>query len=228
MDRGRQVAAIFDLDRTLTRRDTYLAFLFSTLQRRPTRFISSMRLPIAVLAHWAHVRDNTWLKERFLAAILGGATSEQIDSWSDAFVARVLHSGLRNQARKVIESHRQVGHRLIMATASFDFYVEKLAEQLGFDAVISTRPVWDSQGRISGKLESANCYGAAKVERLIAHFGAARADWHIVAYTDDYSDLPMLEWADYAVTVNPTARLRAIARDRQYEIQDWEDFHLGA
>ena len=220
---GRKVAAVIDLDHTITKRDTYLAFLMKGLRRRPSRLVSSVGLPMAVLAHWAKLRDNTWLKERFLSAILGGATKDQINQWANVFSSQLMSCGLRLKARDVIESHRAAGHHLVMATASFDFYVENIAKQLNFDAFIATESVWDKEGRLKGTLKSENCYGATKVNRLEDYFGGCRNDWYVIAYSDDYRDLPMLEWADYAIAVNPSSRLRVIAIEQGYEIQNWDD-----
>lgn len=222
MEGDSKVAVVFDLDHTLTKRDTYLAFLFLGLRKRPIRLFFSVGLPIAVLTYWLKLRNNTWLKERFLSAILEGSTKEQLDQWADEFLCKLLRSGLRTRAREIIESHRATGHKLILVTASFDFYVEKLANHLGFNAVISTESAWSPDGKLKGKLKSDNCYGTVKVERLNAYFADNRNDWCIVAYSDSHRDLPMLEWADYSVAVNPTQKLRAIALDRKYEIQDWD------
>ncbi len=219
----RKVAAVIDLDHTLTKRDTYLAFLFHGLRKRPSRLFQSAILPFAVIAHWAKLRDSTWLKETFLSAILGDATQEQIACWSDSFVRKVLHSGLRKRATEVIEMHRTQRHHLIMATASFDFYAEKLAGQLHFDAIVATQPAWDAHGRLLGILQSRNCYGLEKVARLNTYYQNDRNSWFVIAYSDDHRDLPMLEWADYPVVVNPTPKLKAIAIDRKYEIQNWDE-----
>ena len=217
-----KIAAVFDLDHTLTKRDTYLAFLLLALTKRPVRLFFSLGLPFAVVAYWLKFRNNSWLKERFLSAILGGATRAQIDQWADEFVNRLLHSGLRARARQILEAHQAAGQQIVLVTASFDFYVEKLADHLGFNVVISTESAWSTAGRLEGRLKSGNCYGKTKVERLNGYFGEPRSDWRIIAYSDDHRDLPMLEWADYAVAVNPTEQLRAIALAHNFKIQDWD------
>ena len=63
--------AVFDLDGTITRRDTYLAYLLGFLGRHPERWSRAAPLPFAVLYHLAGWRSNTWLKTTFLRAVLG-------------------------------------------------------------------------------------------------------------------------------------------------------------
>lgn len=222
MERQNKVAAVFDLDHTLTRRDTYLAFLVLALRKRPVRLAYCLHLPFAVLAYWTRLRNNTWLKEKFLAAILQGATRTQISQWAEEFTDSLVRSGLRARARNIIESHKSADVLLVMATASFDFYVTRLANRLGFQSVISTESAWDQDDRLEGRLKSGNCYGSAKIARLAEFFGDNRTDWKITAYSDHHKDAPMLEWADIAIAVNPTRQLLKIARTRNYDIQDWD------
>ena len=62
---------LFDLDGTITRRDTYLAYLLGFLARHPERLLRAAPLSLAALRYLIGERDNTWLKTTFLRAILG-------------------------------------------------------------------------------------------------------------------------------------------------------------
>jgi phosphoserine phosphatase len=44
---------------------------------------------------------------------------------------------------------------------------------------------------------------------------------HVRFYSDHASDAPAFEWADEAVAVNPHARLRKLAGERGWAIEDW-------
>ena len=61
-----KTVAIFDLDNTITYKDTYLAFLFKLLRDHPLRLFNCVKLPVAVLLYKTGRRDNSWLKETFL------------------------------------------------------------------------------------------------------------------------------------------------------------------
>lgn len=214
-------AAVFDLDNTITKSDTYISILLLILFQRPQRMIYSLLLPCAVLAHKIGLKDNTWLKKTFLKIIAGGATLDQIDEWAEQFVLKIISYGIYPEALKAIEIHKKNGHRLIMATASFDFYVLKLAEKLGFDEVVCTQSSWDESNRINGEIDGKNCYGDAKLMKLKKHFGSERNQWYIIGYSDHHSDTPMLEWVDQAIAINPTKKLRKISGSRNYVIKKW-------
>ncbi len=222
-----RVAAIFDLDGTITRQDTYVAFLVAILCNQPLRLLRAVWLPVAVVLYGLKLRDNSWLKQTFLRAIAGGATQEQVNRWVEPFLASLLKAGIRPGAVQAIRRHHEAGHHLVMVTASFDFYAEELGRRLGFNAVICTRSVWDTTGRLKGELDGENCYGRVKLDRLNAHFGDQRDEWYIIGYSDHHSDALLMEWVDQAVVVNPTARLSRMAALYGYEVQDWEAAHSG-
>ncbi len=219
---ARRVVALLDLDGTITKRDTFIPFLLGFLLSYPTRLWRVGSLPFAIALHVLGLRDNAWLKERFLAAVLGGAHRNEIDPWAEIFAERVVARGLRRKARRVIEHHRAAGHELALATASLDLYVDRLAERLGFDMVICTAAEWRPDGTLSGRLNGPNCYGDAKRAAFWSRMGVARDQLYLIAYSDHHADLPILTEADRAVTVNPTRRLLRAARLGHLEVQDWD------
>ncbi len=217
-----RIAAIFDLDYTVTNKDTYLSFLRSLLRRYPARLIRSSWLPFAVLLYKTGLRDNHWLKRIFLQTIAGGMTSRQINECTERFLDGLINEGIRPGALEAINKHKQANHQLILATASFDFYAEKLGRRLGFDAVICTRAVWHADHRLHGGILDENCYGPIKLERLMEFFGENRHRFYLFGYSDHHADEPLLHWVDQATAVNPTTQLTKIARQRNFSIVDWD------
>jgi hypothetical protein len=82
----RRSVAIFDLDGTLTWRDTLLPFLLSFLRRHPRRIVGLWRLPFALWSFAARDRDRGALKSRVIRMVMGGAARTDIDACADAFV----------------------------------------------------------------------------------------------------------------------------------------------
>ena len=117
--------------------------------------------------------------------------------------------------------HQDADHRVMLATASPDIYVLHLAEQLGISEIICTRAERDPQGRLTGRLDGANCHGVEKLKRVKEAFGSERKDCTIVAYSDHESDFELLEWADVGIAVHPTASLRKQAIAAKIQVVDW-------
>ena len=164
--KSKPVTAIFDLDGTITRYDTYLRYLIGYLIRHPRRLIPAARLPWVVAQFYFGFVDNTYVKKQFLRAILAGSTREEIDTWNLKFIEELMRTGVRKEAIAHIHYHRTLGHKLILATASLDFYVRPLAEKLGFEYVVCTQSKWTDNDRLVGDLIGPNCYGRAKLELL--------------------------------------------------------------
>lgn len=217
----KQVVAIFDLDGTITKCDTYVAFLIGFLKENPARVVRSALLPFAVFLYLLGWRDNRWLKVTFLRTIAGGASREEIARSVDILVSRLIGNELRPGAIEAIQYHRRKGHVLVLATASMDFYAEKIGSRLGFDQVISTLAAWDTQNRLTGGLCGNNCYGTNKLDRIKMALGPGQCEWHKIVYSDHHSDLPMMEWANNAIAINPKRGLSAVALKHNYEIRDW-------
>jgi phosphatidylglycerophosphatase C len=213
--------ALFDLDGTITRRDTYLAYLVGFLARHPERWPRAAPLPLAVLCHLVGWRSNTWLKTTFLRAILGGVQRQRLESWTESFLERVLSRGLRAGALETIERHRAAGDGLVLVTASLDFYAEPLGRRLGFETILCTRAQYDDAGRVTGELAGGNCYGADKLVRVQQYLQQHLPGTPVICYCDHHSDLPLLQFAQRAIAVNPTRRLRRTAERIGLPIEDW-------
>jgi len=221
MNDERRAAAIFDLDGTISRRDTYLAYLAGFALRHPKRWRRMPGLPFDVLRFKLGLKDNTWLKQRFLSAVLGGVSRQSLRAWTATFNERLMRRGLRPRALRQIRKHKEQGYRLILISASPDLYVDDLSRRLGFSESICTCVEWDANGRLTGRLDGKNCYGAEKCVRLKRYFGEDRRHWHVIAYSDHHSDLPLLTWANQGVAVSPTRRLAHEARRKGLAILSW-------
>jgi len=144
---------------------------------------------------------------------------------AEAFADRVMRDGVFAAALRQIETDRAAGYRLVMATASYRFYVESIAERLGFDAVIGTESLRDANGHLLAGIDGENCYGPAKlamIERWMAREGIARHDAHVRFYSDHVSDAPTFAWADEPFAVNAHGPLRLLAKAKGWPMPDWE------
>ncbi len=216
-------AAVFDLDRTITRYGTWTPFVLRVARHRPWKLALAVPIALAALAWAARLVPRRRLKELMLRAALLGEHPCTVGTEAEAFVDDCLHKGLRPGAIAAIDRHRANGDHLVLATASFDFYAEIFARRLGFDAVVATRAARDGAGHLSGRIDGENCRAAAKLRALEQHLAAQRGRWRVIVYSDHHSDIPVLDWADVAVAVNPTRRLRRRARARGWRIVDWNE-----
>ena len=213
--------AIFDLDGTITRKDTYRAYLLGYMLRKPGVWPNAALLPAELAAYKLLRHDNAWLKERFLTRILGGRSRRDVDQWTRVFVERKRSKGLRPGAVEQIQKHKREGDLIIVATASFSFYVKPLVSHFEPDECICTEALWHEDDRLVGKIDGYNCYGERKLERVKALLGAERESTEVTAYSDHASDLPLLTWADRGVFVNPGRKDAAKAGKLGLDVAWW-------
>jgi HAD superfamily hydrolase (TIGR01490 family) len=222
VDRERRpTVAVFDLDCTITRRATFTPFVVSVARRSPRKFAHAIPIILAAALCAMGFLPRARLKELMLSAVLGGASAALVQEHVDRFVDACLEAGLRPGALEAIERHRQHGDRLLLATASFDLYACTLGQRLGFDTVVATLAQWDDQDRLSGRIAGDNCRGEAKLRAVERALPGANERFRVVAYSDELADLPLLKWADTAIAVNPSGRLRRYARAAGWPVVDW-------
>lgn len=218
--------AIYDMDRTITRRATYTPFLIhAALALAPWRLLL---VPIALLSMVAYglgLVDRGRLKEINYGLLIGrsvdpAAMRKVIDDFADRQVAANILPG----ARRSIAADRAAGRRLVMATASYRLYAGAIAERLGFRDVIATETHLDAHGRIIARIDGANCYGDSKlamIEQWLEQQGLTREAVHIRFYSDHISDSVVHHWSDEAVATNAHDRLVRLARSEGWEVHDW-------
>jgi HAD superfamily hydrolase (TIGR01490 family) len=214
-----ETVAIFDLDGTITRHDTYLAFLLFVLARRPHRLAHCIAQSVTVLRFALGRASNDDLKRCLLRAVAGGLDRPSLDTLADRFAEQCCARMVKPAARQRIAWHRSQGHRLILATASLDLTAERIGQRLGFDATLATRAAWHD-GRITGELASANLRGDHKLAAIQALYTACPMP-HVFAYSDHHSDLPLLRFADHPTAVDPTRRLADSAQASGMAIEHW-------
>lgn len=213
---------VFDLDGTLTKRDTYLPFLFGFLLRHPWRFLRALHLPIAVAMHLIGWRSNTWLKTVFLRACMGGVSRAALTAWINKFSAQVVSNELRTGALSQLQEYKNDDQVvLVLASASFDIYVDRIGQLLGFEYVIASEAEWGVDDCLTGELHSLNCYGEEKVKRIKTWLETVQHGSVDIAYSDHHSDMPLLQFASAGIAVNPTDKLRSFTTSSQIQIVAW-------
>lgn len=218
--------AVYDMDRTVTKRPTYGSFLFHCAVRRaPWRLLLLPLVALSVLAYAMRLVDRAKLKEINHHLLIGHRVHlNELRPLVDSFAARQVDRNIRPGARRAIERDKEEGRRLVLATASYRLYADAIAQRLGFDDVIGTGSIIGLDDRVHAKIGGENAYGEAKM-RMIADWveqsGLKGVHGHVRFYSDHVSDQPAFEWSDEPVAVNPHSKLRRLAEDRGWAVEDW-------
>lgn len=214
--------AIFDLDRTVTRRGTWTRFVLFAGGWHPG-FL--MRLPLWLwhgVAGVAGLTDGLAYK-RYSLRLLSVMSAPELKARAEAFVAREVANGLRPGAVDAIRYHLARGDRMILATACVDLLALPFGQALGFHDVVSTPLVpAEASGRFVPTMSGPNCDGPEKLRRVEALHLARPFVVPVLAYSDHVSDLHLLEWADRGFAVNPSRGLRRAAQRSAVRVVDFD------
>jgi HAD superfamily phosphoserine phosphatase-like hydrolase len=195
------------------------------MRRTPWRLLLLPFVALSLLAYGLRLIDRARLKEINHQLLIGhrvhlSALKPLVDSFADAQV----RTNIRPGAREAIARDKSEGRRLVLATASYRLYADAIADRLGFDDVIGTGSLIGLDERVHAKIGGENAYGEAKM-RMIADWvdksGLKGVHGHVRFYSDHVSDLPAFEWSDEPVAVNPHGKLRRLAEQRGWAVEDW-------
>jgi HAD superfamily hydrolase (TIGR01490 family) len=221
---AKPIIHIFDLDRTITRLPTYSAFLLGTARKQaPWRlFLAPLLIPF-LLGYLCKILSRKSLKQIMHRLMLGRRISRvDIENAADEFAATVINGGVFTDIKAIIDAAHLAGERVIIATASHQFYVKAIADSLNITDIVATGSVWRGD-MLTPKILHENCYGTAKLAMLKSYFAAHDIDRdivHVIFYSDHISDLPTFEWSDEPIVKNASPQLRSVAQTRGWRILD--------
>lgn len=206
--------AAFDVDGTLSRRDTLLPFLQRLCGiQRLARALAANGVDLSRMAAGAADRDA--VKDALLVRLLAGRDARQVAAAGETYADFLVdHARLRPDTRHRLDEHRAAGHRVVLVSASPEVYLAPLGRRLGVDAVLASALEVGADGLLTGRLAGRNCRGAEKVARLDAWLGAgagAEHGTHLYAYGDSNGDRELLARADVGVLVRRRRPLPALA-----------------
>jgi HAD superfamily hydrolase (TIGR01490 family) len=221
MTSDRPRAALFDMDRTLVRRET--ASLYVRYQRSigEATWRDSARVLFWVTQYTLGVIDAPAVAAKAMRQLAGmpeTVMAARCDDWFRTWV----EPHVADLGRAAVAFHKQRGDVLAIVTGATTYAARPLARRLGIDHVVSSELEVDAQGRFTGRVVDPLCYGHGKVERAerlakTLGFSIAEASF----YSDSYTDLPLLERVAEPIIVNPDARLRRVAQRRGWRIEAW-------
>jgi HAD superfamily hydrolase (TIGR01490 family) len=214
-------AALFDLDRTLVRKET--ATLYVKWQREvglaTTRDLA--RTMYWVLQYTFGILDAHAVARRAVATLEGKPEKKMTEECEAWFTSHVLPH-VADEGRRAVARHREAGDLVAIVTGATPYVARPLARALGIDHVVSSELEVDAGGAFTGKSIDPLCYGEGKVTR--AEKLAREHDFDLskaVFYTDSLTDLPLLQRVGEPIAVNPDPRLKRVARRRGWRIEAW-------
>ncbi|GGY79191.1 HAD family hydrolase [Marinobacter zhanjiangensis] len=161
--------------------------------------------------------------QRFALSAIAGRDPEEVAVWRQAFMDSRIRPLYQPKADRLLTSHRNQGHTLMIITATNRFVTGPIAEAMGIEHLIATEPEF-RDGRYTGDITGVPSFQDGKVLRLQQwlrdHDATLEGAWF---YSDSHNDLPLLRLVDNPVAVDPDPTLEQYARQQGWPVMSLRD-----
>jgi HAD superfamily hydrolase (TIGR01490 family) len=207
--------AFYDFDGTLVSSNVVDQYLWYAKKAGWWRIARAIALAPRWLA--AEARSRRLFNEIFFREYRG-LHRQWMESRAAEMCDAILLPALYRGARSLIQRDRERGFRTVLVTGSLDFAIAPFLDRLGMDEAITNRLEFNN-GVATGALLDPIIAGPEKVTAMTLlqekyNVESARCK----AYSDSFSDAPMLEAVGMPTATNPDRRLRALAVERGWPI----------
>jgi HAD superfamily hydrolase (TIGR01490 family) len=218
-------AAFYDVDGTLIRINIVHAFAFYASRHASlmTSARNTLKTALSIPVFWAADKlSRKWFNEIFYRSY-EGASEDRLVVLAEELFEDVIKPNIYPRAQELIEDSRRAGVRQVMVSGALDFTMQPLARFLGVDDLIANRLEF-VDNYATGKLRKPFVAGATKAEIMRDYAREHAIDlaqsW---AYTDSFSDYPMLAVVGHPTACNPDLRLRSLARSYDWPVLDLDE-----
>jgi HAD superfamily hydrolase (TIGR01490 family) len=212
--------ALFDLDHTLLSGDSDvlwcdflvgLGLLDPSFAERNRRMAEDYTAGVVTPADYCS----------FYAGTLAGQDETYWEPIRQRFLAEVIRPRIPDDARALLQRHRDLGHTLVLTTATNRIVSALTAVDLRVDHYLAT-DVEMVDGRFTGRTRGMLNMRTGKVERLRAWLqdqGEAETVLRQATfYSDSINDLPLLSVVRQPVVVDPDPRLESTALRKGWQV----------
>ena len=181
----------FDFDGTITTDDSLLKFIRFVVGDR--RFLLGLVVlsPMLVLQKFKLI-PNYKAKQYMLSWFFKGMSKEAFLKVANEYSLVHIDKILRPKAIEKINWHKNQGHKVVVVSASIEFWLRPWCEKNGLELIATKLEIKDDI--VTGKLLSKNCYGVEKVNRIKEIYNLKDFEY-IYSYGDSSGDKQMLELA---------------------------------
>ena len=208
-----RVVAIFDVDQTLVQGYTERLFF---------RYLVAQGL-LPVLRALSYLGRLTWNpRERFRdKTYLQGLPVPEILHLARQCYQEHIAPRLSAVGVACVREHQVQGHDIVLLTGSLAFLIAPLQEELGADWLIATE-VGQNGSRFTGEITGLHPRGESKLRLLLELSRAQNLDLsRSFAYGDHLQDFHLFRRIGYPVAVNPSWRLKRLARRHHWPIRSF-------
>lgn len=195
--------AIFDIDFTLTKKETLIQFYMYMMKKNPKLLIYIPRIIFSGLFYALKINKEKKTKEIFMRFIKG-IKEEEMKKIVKEFYDEKLSKILYEDSIKMIKKLKSQGCMIILISASPEFYLEEFYNIKEVDKVMGSR-ISCKEGIYENRMDGDNCKGEEKVKRLREYLQQENIDVDFknsYMFSDSLSDLPLFKLVGNPYLIN--------------------------
>jgi len=215
-------AAFFDLDKTILARSSSFVFAVPFYREGLIGRSDVIRSAYAQFVYLASGADHEQMEtmREYMSKLVTGWDVEKVQLIVAETLDEIVDPIVFDEAVSLIAEHKAAGRDVIIISSSGTDIVEPIGQRLGVDLAIGTQ-VAIEDGKYTGEILF-YAYGEGKAEAMVSLADERGYDLDAsYAYSDSFTDLPMLEIVGHPSAVNPDSDLRKVAVERGWEILDF-------
>lgn len=184
--------AFFDLDGTITKKDTLIEFIKFAIGSYQYYKGLIVLCPI-LLAYKLKIISNNIAKEKLISHFFKGWDIIEFENLANNYSIWEIDKIIRPKALERIVWHLECGHKVVVVSASIESWLNGWCKKNNLE-LLGTKLEFNNN-ILTGKFSNKNCYGIEKVNRIKEKYNLN--DYHtIFAYGDSKGDKEMLNIAD--------------------------------
>jgi HAD superfamily hydrolase (TIGR01490 family) len=220
---GMAIAAFFDLDKTILAKSSSFVFAKPFYKEGLIGRTDVLRSAYAQFMFLTSGADHDQMESmrKYISELVTGWEVAKVQTIVSETLDSIVDPLVFQEAVDLIAMHKELGHVVIVISTSGTDVVEPIAARLGADIAIGTQ-VEIVDGKYTGEI-TFYAYGAGKAEAI--HSLALEHGFNLsecFAYSDSYTDVPMLRAVGNPSAVNPDSELRELAKENNWPILDFE------
>ncbi|WP_123053447.1 HAD-IB family hydrolase [Clostridium sp. JN-1] len=195
--------AIFDVDYTLTKRETLAEFYLFMLTKNPKLIMHLPKSIVSAFFYVFKVFNAAKAKENFIAFI-DGIEEKKMKSLVEEFYEKRLSKIFYKDAIDTMKKLKKQGCKIYLISASAEFYLNELYKIEEVDKVIGTKFTCE-HGIYRRKIIGENCKGEEKVKRLMSVLKEENIEVDFknsYMFSDSLSDMPLFKLVGNPYLIN--------------------------
>ena len=199
--------AIFDVDFTITKKETLLEFYKFMVKNNAKYIIYLPKILFGGILYGLKIMDAEKAKVIFISFI-NGIKEKDMDELVKNFYKEKLSSIIYEEAYNTIRERKKEGCLIYLISASPEFYLKEFYNLKEIDKILGTKVVLED-GVYKRKFIGRNCKGEEKVIRLnqVLKEENIQVDFkNSYVYSDSLSDLPLFNMVGNPYLINSKGR----------------------